>query len=196
MEKLPDIIHLASGKANVIKNLSYLKIPSQAPSGLDLGQWLLKFLQTQIPVSWGSLQLIMNDGDIIYSNPTVLNWDVQHIPCSTWDKKQQGPKLRKSMKAYLSNKHILCTNVLLCKVGKWCLGCSILIAGPSWSPWNSSNRLTTLGSASLSGFLILLPLTAALRIWPPNTKWREERILVENSNQDPQPSVLSIAKPS
>ena len=167
---------MASGKAHVTKNLSYLEIPSQAPSGSDLGQWLLKFLQTQIPVSWGSLQLIMNDGDIIYSNPTVLNWDVQHIPRPTWDKQQQVPKLRKTMNIYLSNKHILCTNVLSCKVGK-CLGCSILIAGPSWSLWNSSNRPTTLGSASLSGFQIHLPLPAALRTWPPKTKWREESSL-------------------
>lgn len=66
---------------------------------------------------------------------------VQHIPGFTRDKKQQVPMSRKSMEACLWNKHILRINVFLCKVGKHQY-CSILVAGPSWSPWNSRNRHT------------------------------------------------------
>ena len=95
------------------------------------------------------------------------------------------------MEAYLSNKHILCINVLSRKVGKH-LYSSILVADPSWSPWNNSNRLTALGSAPLSGFLILLPLTAASENLTSQHQMERKNSSDLKLNQDPQPWVYQF----
>lgn len=107
-------------------------------------------------------------------HPTVLNWDVQHIPRPTWDKQQQVP-LRKPWTSIFQT-NTFCVLMYFMQSRKM-FKLFHFNSSPSWSLWNSTNRLHHSWIGLIVWFSNSFASTCSLENLTSQTKWREESSL-------------------